>query len=321
MERQRHNYTTQNKILGKTLDISPPLCYLSLRGESPMMDEQIKAIVQRALAEDVGPGDVTSQWILPPDMRVRGCFLAEAQGVLAGLEVVRQVFRQVDERIAFQARMKDGDAISKGDIVAMVEGPAASILTAERTALNFLQRMSGIATLTRHYVKAVAGTKVTPLRHRAVILDTRKTAPGLRLLDKWAVRLGGGHNHRLGLYDMVLIKDNHIAAAGGITQAVERVCQRNRQGLAVEVEVKSLAELEEALALNVDRIMLDNMDLDEMRWAVELTAGRVPLEASGNVTLENVAAIAATGVDYISVGALTHSVKALDISLEVEEPI
>jgi nicotinate-nucleotide pyrophosphorylase (carboxylating) len=252
----------------------------------------------------------------------------------------------VDERIALQARMKDGHALSKGDIVATVEGPAASILTAERTALNFLQRMSGIATLTRRYVEAVAGT-------RAVILDTRKTAPGLRLLDKWAVRLGGGQNHRLGLYDMVLIKDNHIAAAGGITQAVERVRRRNRpglrpepcpeqgrraveglgpepldyaqdvrvEGLAVEVEVKSLAELEEALALSVDRIMLDNMDLDEMRRAVEMTAGRVPLEASGNVTLENVAAIAATGVDYISVGALTHSVKALDISLEVEAPL
>jgi nicotinate-nucleotide pyrophosphorylase (carboxylating) len=274
------------------------------------LDEQISAIVQRALAEDVGPGDVTSQWILPPAMEVHGCFLAKAQGVLAGLEVVRQVFQQVDECIAFQPCMKDGDAISKGDIVATVGGPAASILTAERTALNFLQRMSGIATLTRRYVEAVAGTKAT-------ILDTRKTVPGLRLLDKWAVRLGGGQNHRLGLYDMVLIKDNHIAAAGGITQAVERVRQRNRQGLAVEVEVKSLAELGEALALDVDRIMLDNMDLGEMRRAVEVTAGQVPLEASGNVTLENVAAIAATGVDYISVGALTHSVKALDISLEV----
>jgi len=280
-------------------------------------DEKISAIVHRALAEDIGSGDVTSQWILPPEMGVRGCFLAKAQGVLAGLEVVRQVFQQVDERIAFQARLKDGDALSKGDIVATVEGPAASILTAERTALNFLQRMSGIATLTRRYVEAVAGTKAALLCHRAVILDTRKTAPGLRLLDKWAVRLGGGQNHRLGLYDMVLIKDNHIAAAGSITQAVERVRRRNRQGLAIEVEVKSLAELEEALALNVDCIMLDNMELDKMRRAVEMTAGRVPLEASGNVTLENVAAIAATGVDYISVGALTHSVQALDISLEV----
>ena len=301
------------------------------------MDEQIQAIVERALAEDVGSGDVTSQWILPPELGVHGRFLAKAQGVLAGLEVARQVFQQVDERIALQARMKDGHALSKGDIVATVEGPAASILTAERTALNFLQRMSGIATLTGRYVEAVAGTP-------AVILDTRKTAPGLRLLDKWAVRLGGGQNHRLGLYDMVLIKDNHIAAAGGITQAVERVRRRNRpglrpepveglgpepfdpaqdvpvEGLAVEVEVKSLAELEEALALSVDRIMLDNMGLDEMRRAVEMTAGRVPLEASGNVTLENVAAIAATGVDYISVGALTHSVKALDISLDVEAP-
>jgi nicotinate-nucleotide pyrophosphorylase (carboxylating) len=275
-------------------------------------DEKISAIVQRALAEDIGPGDVTSQWILPPEMRVRGRFLAKAQGVVAGLEVVRQVFRQVDERITFQALMRDGDTIAEGDIVATVEGPAVGILTAERTALNFLQRMSGIATLTRRCVEAVAGTK-------AVILDTRKTAPGLRPLDKWAVRLGGGQNHRLGLYDMVLIKDNHIAAAGGITRAVERVRQRNQPGLPVEVEVKSLAELEEALALKVDRIMLDNMGLDEMRRAVETTAGRVPLEASGNVTLENAAAIAATGVDYISVGALTHSVKALDISLEVVE--
>lgn len=313
MGRQRPNYTTQNKILGKILDIFFSLCYLfAQEGESHMTDEQIEAIMQRALAEDVGSGDVTSQWILPPEMRVRGRFLAKAQGVLAGLEVARQVFQQVDERIALHARLKDGDVISEGDIVATVEGPAASILTAERTALNFLQRMSGIATLTRRYVEAVASTK-------AVILDTRKTAPGLRLLDKWAVRLGGGQNHRLGLYDMVLIKDNHIAAAGSITQAVEQVRRRNWQGLPIEVEVKSLAELEEALALNVDRIMLDNMDLDEMRRAVAMTAGRVSLEASGNVTLENVAAIAATGVDYISVGALTHSVKALDISLEVEE--
>jgi nicotinate-nucleotide pyrophosphorylase (carboxylating) len=250
-------------------------------------------------------------------MQVRAYFLAKAQGVLAGLEVAHQVFRQVDERIAFQPRMKDGDSLSVNDVPATVKGPAASILTAERTALNFLQRMSGIATLTRRYVEAVAGTEAALLRHRAIILDTRKTAPGLRLLDKWAVRLGGGQNHRLGLYDMVLIKDNHIAAAGGITQAVERVRQRDQQGLAVEVEVKSLAELEEALTLNVDRIMLDNMSLDEMRQAVEIIAGQVPLEASGNVTLENVADVAATGVDYISVGALTHSVKALDISLEI----
>ncbi len=274
-------------------------------------EEQIQEVVQRALAEDIGSGDVTSQWVLPSEVWVRGCFLAKAAGVLAGLEVAHQVVRQVDERITFRAYKKDGEAISKGDILATVEGPAASILTAERTALNFLQRMSGIATLTRRYVEAVTGTQ-------AVILDTRKTAPGLRLLDKWAVQLGGGQNHRLGLYDMVLIKDNHIAAVGGITQAVERVRQRNQQRLAVEVEVKSLAELEEALALGVDRIMLDNMSLEEMRQAVEITAGRVLLEASGNVTLENVAAIAATGVDYISVGALTHSVKALDISLEIE---
>jgi len=195
--------------------------------------------------------------------------------------------------------------------VADVVGPGRAILAAERTALNFMQRMSGIATLTHRYVEAVAGT-------RAIILDTRKTAPGIRVLDKWAVRLGGGQNHRMGLYDMVLIKDNHIAACGGITAAVERVRAHNSQSLLIEVEVKNLHELREALALKVDRIMLDNMGLDDMREAVRIAAGRVPLEASGGVNLQTVAAIAATGVDYISAGELTHSVRALDISLEVE---
>ncbi len=204
----------------------------------------------------------------------------------------------------------DGDRVSPKQVVAWVQGSARSILTAERAALNFLQRMSGIATDTRRFVDATAGT-------RAVILDTRKTAPGLRLLDKWAVRVGGGENHRMGLHDMILIKDNHIAAAGSIAAAVDAVRVQNHLNLPVEVEVKSLEELQEALALNPDRIMLDNMTLDDMREAVRIADGRVKLEASGGVDLTNIAKIAATGVDYISVGALTHSPQALDISLEL----
>jgi len=284
--------------------------------------EAIRNIVKRALTEDMGDGDVTSLWTLPPGLVVRGVFVAKAPGVVAGLAVAQEVFRQVDERIVFTPLVADGTTVDpwgfgnpKG-LLAEVEGPAVAILSAERTALNFLQRMSGIATMTRRYVEAVQGTK-------AVILDTRKTVPGLRVLDKWAVRLGGGQNHRMGLYDMVLIKDNHIAAAGGITAAVQRVRAHNQRGLLVEVEVKTLAELDEALSLEppLDRIMLDNMSLDEMREAVRRTQGRVPLEASGGVTLETVRAIAETGVDYISVGALTHSVQALDISLEVAERV
>lgn len=277
------------------------------------LQRAVAEVVRRALEEDLGPGDVTSTWTLPPSHRARGVFLAKQEGVIAGLLVAREVFRQVDPTIALTLRKEDGAKVAPGDVVAEVEGPAIPILSGERTALNFLQRMSGIATATRRYVEAVAGTNAT-------ILDTRKTAPGLRALDKWAVRLGGGQNHRQGLYDMVLIKDNHIAAAGGITPAVERVRARNRAGLPVEVEVKTLEELDEALALTppVDRIMLDNMSLEEMREAVRRTAGRVPLEASGGVNLQTVRAIAETGVDYISVGALTHSVRALDISLELE---
>ena len=280
---------------------------------APEITPEILQIIRRALDEDIGPGDVTSQWTLPAELELEGKLLAKADGVVAGLAVAAAVFHLVDERVRFISLCQDGQRVRAGDVLAVVQGPARAVLGAERTALNFLQRMSGIATATRRYVDAVAGT-------RAVILDTRKTAPGLRVLDKWAVRLGGGQNHRFGLFDMVLIKDNHIAAAGGITQAVARVRAHNQAGLPVEVEVKSLAELEEALAIQppLDRIMLDNMDLETMRRAVEMTAGRVPLEASGGVSLERVRAIAETGVDYISVGALTHSVTALDISLEVE---
>ncbi len=273
--------------------------------------EQLATIVRRALEEDVGQGDVTSMWTLPPGLKGHGAFVSKGQGILAGMEVAGEVFRRVSPEVRLDALRADGAAIAPGDILGTVEGPMAAILTAERTALNLMQRMSGIATATRRYVDAVRGT-------RAVILDTRKTAPGLRLLDKWAVRLGGGQNHRLRLDDMVLIKDNHIAAAGGITAAVQRVRRENTLGLLIEVEVKTWAELAEAVALRPDRIMLDNMSAPEMKQAVDWVAGRVPLEASGGITLDSVRAAAETGVDYISVGALTHSVTALDISLEVE---
>ena len=274
------------------------------------VSEYLPEIIGRALQEDIGDGDITSGATIPADLRYAGVFLVKATGVIAGLEAVRQTFAQVDERIRFTVQVADGSAVQPGDIVAEAEGPGRSLLTAERVALNFLQRMSGIASLTRRYVDAVAGT-------RARILDTRKTVPGLRLLDKWAVTLGGGVNHRIGLYDMALIKDNHIVAAGGIGAAVARVRAADHRGRPIEVEVTSLEQLREALALDVDQIMLDNMSLDEMAAAVALVDGAVPLEASGNVSLETVRAIAETGVDYISVGKLTHSVAALDVSFDL----
>ena len=266
-------------------------------------------LIELAIAEDIGPGDATSLAVLAPDLMLCGQFVVKGVGVLAGLPVVEAVFARIDPAQRFVALGADGDRVARGDIVAEVTGPAHGMLSAERTALNFLQHLSGVATLTRTFVDAIAGT-------RARILDTRKTHPGYRLLEKYAVRCGGGWNHRMGLYDMLLVKDNHIEAAGSITAAVRRAREAN-PGLGCEVEVKNLEELREALGLDVDRIMLDNMSLDEMAAAVALTAGRVELEASGNVTLERVGAIAATGVDYISSGALTHSAPILDISLEV----
>jgi nicotinate-nucleotide pyrophosphorylase (carboxylating) len=269
---------------------------------------QIKPIIQNALVEDIGDGDVTTDCIVSPEAMLNGQFVAKAAGIVAGLAVAELTFSLIDDRVQLTACLADGDPVEPGATIATVSGPGRALLSGERVALNLLQRMSGIATLTRQFVEAVAETP-------AVILDTRKTAPGLRVLDKWAVRLGGGQNHRFGLYDMVLIKDNHIAAAGSITEAVRQVRAGDKQGRAIEVEVKSLAELRETLELAIDRILLDNMSPAEMGQAVQLTKGRIPLEASGNVSLDNVAAIAATGVDYISVGLLTHSVRALDISL------
>jgi nicotinate-nucleotide pyrophosphorylase (carboxylating) len=277
------------------------------------MDQRILTIVQRALEEDIGDGDVTTASTVPPAIVYTGKFVAKASGIVAGLEVARLAFELVAEaqgvrdQVQFMTTISDGESVAHGDIFAIVRGPGRVLLTAERTALNFLQRMSGIATVTARYVAAVRGTK-------ARILDTRKTAPGLRLLDKQAVALGGGTNHRHGLYDMVLIKENHIAAAGGIRAAVERVRVQDARQRPVEVEVQTLAELEEVLTLQVDQVMLDNMNLTQMRDAVRMVNGRVPLEASGNVSLETVAEIAATGVDTISVGKLTHSVEAFDIS-------
>lgn len=272
--------------------------------------QEIKRIVQHALDEDVGDGDVTTRCTIPADATFDGRFFAKEAGVIAGLAVIQLVFAQVDERVRLAPTLADGERVERGQVFATISGPGRALLTGERVALNFLQRMSGIATLTGRFVEAVKGT-------RAVILDTRKTAPGLRLLDKWAVRLGGGQNHRTGLYDMALIKDNHIAAVGGIAEAVKRVRVRDERHRPIEVEVTSLAQLEDTLPLNVDRILLDNMSLEQMRQAVRVTGGRTPLEASGNVTLDNVVEVAATGVDYISIGALTHSVKALDISLDL----
>jgi nicotinate-nucleotide pyrophosphorylase (carboxylating) len=273
-------------------------------------EDQITFLLRLALAEDLGTGDVTTAPIVPSTLSVEGKLVAKEEGIVAGLDIARLVFQLVDGRIDLISRVADGTRVRQRQPLADVEGPGAGILSAERVALNFVQRMSGIATLTGQFVEAVKGSK-------AVILDTRKTVPCLRALDKLAVRLGGGENHRFGLYDMVLVKDNHIAAAGSITEAIRRVRHGEGKHLPIEVEVKSMAELREALALQPDRIMLDNMSLEEMRRAVALAAGQVELEASGNVTLDNVSAIAATGVDFISVGALTHSPRALDISLEI----
>ena len=268
---------------------------------------KVKPIIQAALTEDIGDGDVTTDCIVPPELELNGQIIAKAEGIVAGLALVRLTFLLLDEQIQFTAQVLDGDPVRPGQEIATVTGSGRALLTGERVALNLIQRLSGIATLTRQFVEAVQHTS-------AVILDTRKTAPGLRLLDKWAVQLGGGQNHRFGLYDMVLIKENHIAAAGSISEAVKRVRTNDQRGRAIEVEVKSLVELQETLELAVDRILLDNMSLDQMREAVHLANGHPPLEASGNITLENIAAVAATGVDYISVGQLTHSVRALDVS-------
>ncbi|MEK6283223.1 MAG: carboxylating nicotinate-nucleotide diphosphorylase [Acidobacteriota bacterium] len=264
--------------------------------------------IRRAIAEDVGSGDVTTNSTVPADARAEVQIVAKQGGVIAGLEVAQMVFRQFADEIVFSGNVSDGDQVAQGQVLAEVFGSVRALLTGERTALNFLGRMSGIATLTRQFVDAVKGTG-------AVILDTRKTAPGLRTTDKRAVMLGGGQNHRHGLFDMVLIKDNHIDFAGSLAEAVRRV-RDSGTNLEIEVEARSIKEVREALSMKVERILLDNMTLEIMSEAVKLNDGFAKFEASGNVTLATVREIAETGVNYISVGALTHSPRAFDVSLK-----
>jgi nicotinate-nucleotide pyrophosphorylase (carboxylating) len=269
---------------------------------------EIRTVIQSALDEDIGSGDATSEAIIPLDAKMGAQIVAKQDGVLAGLDIAKEAFLLVDRSFHFAALALEGQRVGSGDILAMLSGPAQAMLVAERVALNFLGRMSGIATLTRQFVDAVEGTG-------AVILDTRKTAPGLRLIDKLAVQRGGGQNHRMGLYDMILIKDNHIDYAGSLPEAVRRA-RSGGSGLEIEVETRTLADVSAALELGVARILLDNMSLDEMRQAVQRSNGRARLESSGNVDLERVRQIAETGVDYISIGALTHSVRVFDVSMK-----
>ncbi|WP_337872291.1 carboxylating nicotinate-nucleotide diphosphorylase [Ignavibacterium sp.] len=273
----------------------------------------IKKIISLALEEDIGKGDITSIATIRKNQKVVGKFLVKENGVIAGLSIAKQVMKTVDSKIKFKTFVQDGSKVNQGDIVAEVSGNARSILTAERTALNFLQRMSGIAAASSIYAEAVAHTK-------AKVIDTRKTAPGLRILDKMAVKVGGCDNHRFGLYDMFLIKDNHIEIAGSITNAVNdcrKFMQKKKKKFLIEVETKNLAEVEEAISADVDIIMLDNFQIKDMIKAVKMINGKSKVEASGGINLSAIKSVAETGVDFISVGGLTHSVKALDISLEI----
>lgn len=273
-----------------------------------MVSEPIKKIIKYALAEDIGTGDITTQASVSSKKKGRAIAIAKEDFIIAGIDVFAETFQFLDENAKIKKLMNDGRRAKKGDVIAEVSGSLSNILQAERVALNLFQRMCGIATLTAKYVKAIRGTK-------AKILDTRKTVPGLRILDKMAVRIGGGRNHRIGLYDGVLIKDNHIEAAGDITSAVK--AQRKNPFMKIEVETKNIKEVKEALKCDVDVIMLDNMSVPAMKKAVDFVNGRTLLEASGNVSLKNVADIAAIGVDFISIGELTHSVRAADISLKI----
>jgi len=295
-----------------------------------MLEAVALQLVKYALSEDVGTGDITSLNTITSGVNARAAIVAKETGVVAGLDVARLTFREADASLKFRPLAKDGDAVKPGVAVAQVLGDAGSILKAERTALNFLQRLSGVASLTRQFVERIAGTGAT-------LLDTRKTTPGLRFLEKYAVKVGGGENHRLALWDMYLVKDNHIRAAGGLTAAIDRIARTRQGDLLLEVEVESVDQLKEALRPDVDRILVDNRPAAEVRRAVEVVdawcrrhppdsprlrpgARRWPeVEVSGGITLENVREYAATGVDYVSVGALTHSAPAMDLSLEIEE--
>ena len=271
----------------------------------------IDKIVEQVLLEDIGTGDITTEFILPSDLKAKGIIKTSEEGVVAGLDIACLIFKKLDSEIVFQEKIKDGTKVARGKVLAEISGSARTILKGERAALNFLQRMSGIATITSKFCQEI---KNLPVR----IVDTRKTTPGLRILEKYAVLMGGGYNHRFGLYDAVLIKDNHIAVAGGIKSAVNSVRKQISHMIKIEIEVENLSQLQEALEMKVDIVMLDNMDLETMKEAVKIVKGEALIEASGGITLKKVREIAQTGVDLISVGALTHSVKSLDIGMEIK---
>ena len=275
----------------------------------PLDPSVYRQIVRRALAEDLGWGDVTTEATVGAEVRGHGTVVVKAPCVLAGLDVAAEVFRQLDPAVHITLRNRDGDRTEPGAVAAEVRGAAALMLTAERTALNFLQRLSGIATLTRRYVDAADG--------RITVLDTRKTTPTLRALEKYAVRAGGGCNHRLGLDDGILIKDNHVRLAGGVAEAVKRM-KAARQEMLVEVEAQSLADVEAAIDTGADVILLDNLPLEQIHQAVGRIAGRAKIEISGGVSLDRMPELARTGADYVSVGALTHSAPAVDLSFEID---
>ena len=262
--------------------------------------------VENFLQEDIGKGDITTNAIVPENQTSKAIIQAKANGVVAGHIFVREIFEFLDQDIQYQELRQDGEHVTNGDILATIAGKSRALLTGERVALNILQRLSGIATITRSFVEAVEGTGVK-------ILDTRKTSPGLRSMEKYAVTMGGGYNHRLNLSEMALIKENHIALAGSIKEAVKRV--KSRSNVPIEVEVRNMEELREAMDAGVDRIMLDNWEMESIKQAVLLVHKRIPLEVSGNMTIEKAKKVAKTGVDFISVGAITHSFKSLDMTL------
>jgi nicotinate-nucleotide pyrophosphorylase (carboxylating) len=274
--------------------------------------EAAHILIDLALKDDVGDGDITTNNIVPSEIRRKAKMVAKTDGVVAGLPVAEMVFKKLDHDLIWNELTPDGSKVKSGDVLVEFEGSYRALLTGERTALNFLQRLSGIATMSAKYADAVKG-------FQTVILDTRKTLPGFNKLDKYAVKTGGASNHRHGLHDMAMIKDNHIEVAGGITAAVKAVRSSVDHGIKIEVETTTLAQVQEAIDAKADIIMLDNMDLETMRKGVELIAGRAKIEASGNITLERLRDVAATGVDYISIGALTHSVSAMDISQRIED--
>lgn len=275
------------------------------------MEQVVRKLIEEALAEDIGPGDVTSNAVIPEESTATAEIIAKQDLVLAGILIAREVFRKLDPWVQFTLLAHDGSRVPSGSLIAQVQGRTRALLAGERVALNLLQHLCGIATLTAKFTEVLKGS-------RAEILDTRKTLPGLRALEKYAVRMGGGRNHRFGLYDGVLIKDNHIAAAGGIIKAMANVRKKVHPLLMIEVEVKTLDEVREALAAGATMVLLDNMTPAMMKQAVSIVAGRIPVEASGNVTLETVKAIADTGVDFISSGSLTHSAPAADISMKIQ---